>query len=210
MKKRHILILASNKNTQVQLINNEHTHTQTHGSINCMQNGKYLSWLYYNDNSHIAILIDPPPVEEKIVYAIEALDIQHFFIVLTGCHRRKKDHLITWVSLFPFTILSPQITMKEILISREHIIDDDSVHTLVYTENEKTFLIGHIIGSILSWYRTLLLYIPPYLFSGSIIQHHNTHHYPISSTMQNFIHTLPEDTIVLPELGGIHILHTKH
>lgn len=153
------------------------------------------------------MLIDPPPVEEKTIYAIEALGAQHFFIVLTGCHRRKKENLVTWASLFPFTILTPQATIKEILISCERIIDNDTIHTISYTGHGKTFFIGYIIGSILHWYRALLLYIPPYLFSGYIMQPHNTHHYAKSQTMQNFIRRLPQNTIVLPELGGIHTLH---
>ncbi len=208
MKKRRILILKSDKNACLELVADVQNHMHTNGSIQCIEHGKYLSWLYCNNELGIVMLVDPPHVEKETVDMIEASGARYFFIVLTGCHRRKKDNLLIWTSLFPFTILTPQTTAKEILTPCERIIDNDKVYAISYAQGGKEFFIGHIIGSVLGWYRTILLHIPPYLFSGYIMQHHNSHYYRTSANMQSFIHYCAQDTIVLPELGGIHLLHT--
>lgn len=200
---------AAEKNTAKNAAQNTDT------LVYCLQNGKRMSYLCCSPQAQIILLIDPPEVAEEAVELIENTNAQYFFAVLTECRRGKKELLRMWNALYDFTVIapeSPSLSGLDEMFSlsrsrRQFIPEADTLYGLRDFRAKNNRDAGADLAYFMAWKEdeisALMLYLRPYLFSGRLLQTSNPHRLPLSENASAFIEALPEDTIMLPELGGI-------
>lgn len=187
--------------------------------VYCLQNGKHMSYLCCSPQAQSILLIDPPEVAEQVVELIENTNAKYFFAVLTECRRGKKELLRMWNALYDFTVIapeSPSLSGLDEMFSasrsrRQFIPQADTLYGLRDFRRENgrknDTKAGVDLAYFMAWKEdeisALMLYLHPYLFSGRLLQTSNPHRLPLSENASAFIEALPEDTIMLPELGGI-------
>ncbi len=167
-----------------------------------IQDDKHKSWIYCNITLKTVILIDPPRVSQDIISIIENINANSLFIILTSCEHKKKQFVKSWLRIYPFIIYLPISSFDPIITPYEHIYTDCKPYSIKHPTTKNH--LAYILHSSFNDYHMLIIYIFPYLFSGSIFQNGTTSSKKKSmSEILLQYEGLDDNTIICPALGPI-------